>query len=393
MTRIAIVGYGIAGIAAALFLRRQGHRVVHFEQAAVPAFAGGGLLLQATGLSVLAELGLREAALARGTAITRITARGECGTIMDLDASERGAGLGIQRGALFALMRDADTHFAELLCGRRIVQADAERGVLTAGDGTAYGPFDLVVGADGAHSVLRGALAEFRITDRLYPTGALLCLLDDPGRIFASCVSQHFQGGRHIAVWPVGTLAAGAPPRINLSWRAAGRELDAPVDAEYWKEQALFLCPELGPLLRQVRSAATLTVARYRQVHLRRSHLGRLVLLGDAAHSMSPQLGQGASMALLDARALAHALAEERDPAAALAAYDRARRGHIATYRRLSRLATPLFQSDHPLLTGLRNRAVYPVSWLALRALLDTLSGRGPLRMRRLSPESQSAIM
>jgi len=62
--RIAIVGYGAAGQASALFLSAQGHVLSVFEQAAEPGPVGTGFLLQPTGLGVLARLGLHEQALA-----------------------------------------------------------------------------------------------------------------------------------------------------------------------------------------------------------------------------------------------------------------------------------------------------------------------------------------
>jgi 2-polyprenyl-6-methoxyphenol hydroxylase-like FAD-dependent oxidoreductase len=70
------------------------------------------------------------------------------------------------------------------------------------------------------------------------------------------------------------------------------------------------------------------------------------VLIGDAAHAMSPQLGMGASLALADAWSLADALAAAPDVPTALARHARDRRGHIRWYTWLSRFMTPVFQSD-----------------------------------------------
>ena len=82
--RVAIAGYGIAGIAAAILLRRQGHEITHFEQAEALGPAGGGLLLQDTGLRALDALGLVEAAKARGAPIAQVEAKSRYGTILDL---------------------------------------------------------------------------------------------------------------------------------------------------------------------------------------------------------------------------------------------------------------------------------------------------------------------
>jgi 2-polyprenyl-6-methoxyphenol hydroxylase-like FAD-dependent oxidoreductase len=92
---------------------------------------------------------------------------------------------------------------------------------------------------------------------------------------------------------------------------------------------------------------------------------------------MSPQLGQGVNMALLDAEALADALRAETNLAQALARYARARKGHVAVYQALSRWLTPLFQSDASALATLRDRAFGPFGRLPLarREMLKILTG------------------
>jgi 2-polyprenyl-6-methoxyphenol hydroxylase-like FAD-dependent oxidoreductase len=363
--RIAIAGYGIAGIATALFLRRLGHTIEQFEQAREPAFAGGGLLLQRTGLSVLGDLGLRDAALACGAPVTRVTAELRGRMAMDLQFEPGDFALGLQRAALFRILRGADTAFAALRTGQTIVGADAERGILRTMEGE-IGPFDLIVGADGVNSSIRNALAPLVLRNRPYASDATLCLLDDPDGRFTGAVAQHFAGGGHVSIWPVGSLAPGETPRINVSLRT-----DEGAD---WAKEVSQLCPALAPLLGRT---PHLLSASYRDVWLTRYYGSRVALLGDAAHAMSPQLGQGASMALLDARALAASLERYRSVPDALAAFDRSRRRHVGAYQRLSRMATPVFQSAHPLLTNLRDRLVFPASRLPVvrRPMLRALAG------------------
>ena len=99
---------------------------------------------------------------------------------------------------------------------------------------------------------------------------------------------------------------------------------------------------------------------------VRRPFRGRIVLLGDAAHAMSPQLGQGVNMALLDAQALADALATRAPLADALVDYARRRCGHLGVYQRLSRWLTPLFQSDRQGAARVRDLAFGPLGRLPL---------------------------
>ena len=82
-------------------------------------------------------------------------------------------------------------------------------------------------------------------------------------------------------------------------------------DGKRWKQAVTELCPCIAELLEQT-SPSDLLLYTYRDVALRRYYLDRVVLIGDAAHSMSPQLGQGASMALLDAWTLARGVGAKR---------------------------------------------------------------------------------
>src|SRR5262245_65006019 len=106
--RIGIAGAGTAGLAAAAFLARDGHRVALFERFEEPKPVGAGLLLQPTGLACLARLGLDGAVLAYGQAIHSIYGETSDGRpILDIGYHELGAhvfGLGIHRGALFSVL-------------------------------------------------------------------------------------------------------------------------------------------------------------------------------------------------------------------------------------------------------------------------------------------------
>jgi len=114
-------------------------------------------------------------------------------------------------------------------------------------------------------------------------------------------------------------------------------------------------------------------------VSLPRWHRGRLVLLGDAAHALSPQLGKGANLALMDAAALADA--------ASLAEFEAARRAQARFYAFGARALNAVFQSDWDVMAWPRDALMAPVSrlpWVRGRAL-DVLSGRaaGPFRSVR----------
>ncbi len=107
-----------------------------------------------------------------------------------------------------------------------------------------------------------------------------------------------------------------------------------------------------------------MTQARYAHGTLRRPLAPGLVHIGDAAHRASPQLGQGANMALLDALALGLALRGPLEDAPA--DYAAMRRWHVLIYQGLSAAFTPMYQSGSRSLPWLRDRLLAPASTLPL---------------------------
>ena len=210
--KIAIVGYGAAGQAASLFLAGQGHSLSVFEQAGAPGPVGAGFLLQPTGLDVLARLGLHEQALAQGQ---RIESLHGCNTrgrqVMAMRYADHVPdcfGLGMSRGSLFSLLRDAYVDADRIHVGTRMVGVDAEDGILIDEHGRRHGPFDLIVAADGAGSRLRASLPGVAKRDAVYPWGAVWCLLPAEGWAHADTLQQRYAGAREmIGLLPVGRRA------------------------------------------------------------------------------------------------------------------------------------------------------------------------------------------
>jgi 2-polyprenyl-6-methoxyphenol hydroxylase-like FAD-dependent oxidoreductase len=381
--RIAIVGYGTAGQAAAIFLARDGHDVEVFERSPGLKAVGAGFLLQPTGLGVMAALGLRDAALARGARIERLHGVNAAGrTVMDMryaDHARESFGLGMTRGALFALLHSACVHAVSIRTGIRIVRTVEDGSGLVDDAGNEWGPFDLVVAADGAGSALRTACGLAR-RDPVYPWGAMWCLLPADGWPHAAELRQRYDGTRRmLGVLPVGTRPDFAGRWLTFYYSLGGARIDAfgADDLATLQTDVAALWPELAERTRVLVDATQLNRARYRDVVLRTPWRGRTVFVGDAAHGMSPQLGQGVNMALLDAQALAEALRDETNLAHALARYARARRSHVAIYQTLSRWLTPLFQSDATALGSLRDRVFGPFGRLPLarREMLKILTG------------------
>jgi 2-polyprenyl-6-methoxyphenol hydroxylase-like FAD-dependent oxidoreductase len=277
-------------------------------------------------------------------------------------------GLGLHRGVLFnALWKAAVQAGVTITTGHEITQLQE------------LNAFDLRVVADGARSQLRSQTG-LACKDHLYPWGAVWAVLPDPERKYGSTLWQWYrQANQMLGIMPTGLAPENDTPVVSMFWSVrADRYADLQsAGLEAWKDTVLALNPTCAPLLEHITSMEQLTWARYHDIVMPRYHAGNTVVIGDAAHATSPQLGQGTNLALLDAIALAHSLAQATDMPTALAAYTRARKGHLHFYSQASRILTPLFQSDLKALPWLRDIFMaHSAGWPVLQSVnLQTLVG------------------
>ena len=347
---IAIAGAGIGGLAAACLLADNGHRVALYDRFPEPRPVGSGLVIQPVGQEVLATLGLAERAMTLGQPLTRLYGENAQGRpVLDVTYAPD-HGLGIHRATLHGLLwQAAQTRAIPIHPGSEITGRD---GPCLLIDGRRTAPADLIVDAMGAHSPLSP------LVSKPLPYGALWTTVDWPATdLPLTELRQRYRAAsRMIGVLPIGHLPGDPTPKAALFWSTRA---DSPTPD--WKQEAEALWPAAAPFLAQIHDPAQMTLARYTHGTLRRPHGPGVVHIGDAAHRASPQLGQGANMALLDAHALALALrhADGQDP---LALFARARRAHVALYQAFSAAFTPQYQSDSRALPWLRDRLLFPAS-------------------------------
>jgi 2-polyprenyl-6-methoxyphenol hydroxylase-like FAD-dependent oxidoreductase len=113
-----------------------------------------------------------------------------------------------------------------------------------------------------------------------------------------------------------------------------------------WRAEVLELAPQAESLFVGLDHLDQVTFTTYQHVWLKRWHNNHVLFLGDAAHAMSPHLGQGVNLALLDAWTFAHCLERASTPRRAFWAYTEARRVHLRFYSLVTYLMSPLFQGD-----------------------------------------------
>ncbi|WP_373504747.1 FAD-dependent oxidoreductase [Aestuariivirga sp.] len=381
---IAVCGAGIAGLASSLALSAQGHRITLFDQFEAPRPLGSGLILQPTGLAVLDWLGLGQRIRGLGARIDRLygKASGSGRVVLDVRYDVLGdeRGLAVHRAALFNVLHDAvraqgievetASHVKDLDDNSVILNQDRREGL-----------FDLVVDALGSRSPLipHAAGPDYRSA---LGYGAIWASLPWPGAPFdVNALEQRYdRASVMIGVLPIGRQVETAPEQAAFFWslKAADFEAWRKAGLDQWKHTVLGHWPDCAGLLDTVTDASQMVMARYDHHTLSLPFGRRIVFIGDSAHATSPQLGQGANMALLDVHALAAALKENADLRDALGSYARKRRFHVKLYQGLSRVFTPFYQSDSTLLPMARDHLVSSISRIgpAQKLLARIVSGK-----------------
>jgi 2-polyprenyl-6-methoxyphenol hydroxylase-like FAD-dependent oxidoreductase len=325
-----IAGAGFAGLAAATALAQHGWSVRVHERADRLRTTGAGIYLYENGLRVLEALGayanaVRDAPLAhtretrdQDDRVLAVHRWGDTGRVFSI----------LRQQVIDALAAAARRAGAEIVTNSQAVAATPE-GVLVLADGRRL-EADLIIAADGANSRLRDEL-HLLSKRRFLPDGAIRLLLDKTPEEMRSTEGgrtiEYWSGSRRILYTPCG------PTQTYLALTMLDRDADAksvPINQALWK--AAF--PHLGPLIARIGTQGRYD--RFEVITLKRWSSGKVAVIGDAAHALPPNIGQGAGCAMMNALALAIHLDRTSDMTSALEAWERDERSLTEHTQRIS---------------------------------------------------------
>ncbi|MEV4374065.1 FAD-dependent monooxygenase [Nonomuraea sp. NPDC049637] len=348
--KVTIVGGGIGGLATAVAFQRRGWQVEVLERAAEFTEVGAGLTIQPNGLRALDAIGLGDRLRAGGSADPLAGIRSRRGDWLirnDVGSLKRrfGPWVTVHRAALVDLLRAAVP--PEALRPGIDVQHVRPDGTIRHDGGARTA--DLVVGADGVHSVTRRSLWPELPGPRYvgYTTWRLIA----PPQPVEGSVETWGRGERFGQVpMPDGRI---------YCYVMANAPAGSHVGLNELRERFARWHRPIPELLDSTHEEAVLQHDTHELPALPTYVSGNVAVLGDAAHAMTPNLGQGACQALEDAVTLAHAV-DTLGVRAGLAAYDRIRRPRTQLIVRRSRQAGAAAHWTSTPMTTLRD-AVLPL--------------------------------
>jgi 2-polyprenyl-6-methoxyphenol hydroxylase-like FAD-dependent oxidoreductase len=307
---IAIIGAGIGGVAAGVALHQAGFAVKVFERASRLREAGAGMSLWPNGTGVLQQLGLLQAVASKGQSGTQFLVRSQSGeTLMEIGTAEAETPtVCVHRAHLLRVLADAlpaeslvvGHELAEMQFAGNKVDLRFTNGERLICDG--------VVGADGIYSRMRGRLAG--PSKPVYRGYAIFRgIADVPENFFVGHNSESWGRGNRF-----GILAIGGN---KVCWYATVNSSELPRQIDWPKERLQETFRKwhnpIPELIAATEHSAIMLSAACDQQPARSWSQGPATLIGDASHALTPNLGQGACMAMEDALVLANCLGQEKD--------------------------------------------------------------------------------
>ena len=359
-----IAGAGFAGLVCAIALARRGWSVRVHEKTPLLRSEGFGIAVHRNGILVLQALGVFEAVRAGSLRVSHLETRDAHGALNASTPAKLTYRISRQH-LVQVLAEEARRLGVEIVVGSQVAGADAAGALLLEGGRRLEA--DLVVGADGVNSRVREGLG--LVADRTWlADGAMRFVvplppeepLADPAR---GAVAIEYWSGTRRVIWN-----ACAPDQVYVAMSCLQSDAtgcEVPIHVASWS--AAF--PHLAPEFARMRAEADwerVKWVRFQVLKLDRWSAGRAAVVGDAAHAMPPNLGQGGGCAMMNALSLAIEVAEASDIEAALHRWEARERPLTEHTQRWSRRysATTLWPQ---WLRAFAFQASGRISWLRAR--------------------------
>ncbi len=351
-----IVGAGIAGLAAAIALDRAGIRVKVVERATAHSQAGTALSLWPNALVALDRIGLSEQIAEIGIEEPEGVIRKPSGElIVRLDQSRLHERMGrrtliVHRAELQRVLLEAASHVPIVMkAPARLIFSDENGGVVELEDRT-HLRAPVILACDGIHTIARSSVnnptPKFRgrtswraVMEGVADLVTETCLTAGEGKQF---IVSAMRGG--LTYWAADVAL---PEGANAGMSPAGRKAFLLSEFAHWHEHICELIDRMDE--------NRLVIADFYDSVPTTLRTGRVALLGDAAHPMTPDLGQGACQGIEDAVVIAECLGRSDDPEVALEQYESLRLARVQRVVRESRRIGVLATCSTPVLVGLRD--------------------------------------
>ncbi|NDK56066.1 FAD-dependent monooxygenase [Pontibacter fetidus] len=356
--KVIVIGGGIGGLCAAIALQKQGIETLVYEAAPELKPVGAGVGLAANAMQGLARLGVADAVIARGKELEALTIFDEHDNIItnqDTRLLSRKYGISnfvIHRADLHDVLAQhlkAGTLYLNKRCQN--VSQLGDKITIDFADG-AQDSADLLIAADGINSIIRQQLLPHS-KPRYAGYTCWRGVIQNPGVELNTMISAE--------TWaPQGRVGMAPLPGNRIYWYAC-------INAPEQSEQMRHMTPtQLAKHFTGVHAPVQLVLAATKPEELiwgdindlkplKKFVYNRIVLLGDAAHATTPNMGQGACQAIEDAVVLGQCLEQKPTIAEALASYEKRRLARTAKVVRLSRMLGWVSQWENPLLIKARN--------------------------------------
>ena len=372
-----IIGAGVGGLCAAIALRNIGIEATVYERAGMLGDVGAGLVIAANAIRSLRRMGLADSAIAAGSKLTQTQIRTNKGVVLaatDMRNYESLFGapsIAIHRAALHKVLLDALPASSVKLGASCFSVEQDEEGVTAHFEDGSEARADFLIGADGVRSIIRRQLfpsIELRYSGYTAWRGAVT----SRDEVALGITSETWGRGNRFGIIRMDTE--------RIYWFATANTKQGVTYAPDKQKKALLdIFGNWHHPIKALIESTPADVILHNDISdftpMNEWSVGRIILLGDAAHATTPNMGQGACMAIESADVLAQCLAQNNDVVSAFKEYETRRKPRTAFITNQSWQIGRMAQWENPLACAVRNFGVKVLSSSMMTKQLSKVLG------------------